>query len=107
MRHAHTAADRGMGHAADSAEHEIPGWIDAAVKRVGEFARHQHGMFTIEDCRQVLAGQGLEQPRALRSWGTVTRQAIKRGLILKTNRGAPAVSSNGSLKPLYRRGPSA
>jgi hypothetical protein len=37
-------------------------------------------------------------------WGHITRASIARGFIVKTDRTAPAASSNGSAKPLFRRG---
>lgn len=106
MRHARTAADRGIGRSADTAEREIPGWIAKAVAAVGVFARGQHGMFTMETCRWVIQ-QNLEQPNELRSWGQVTQQARKAGFIVKTNQSSPAYSSNGSPKPMWKKGPSA
>ncbi len=106
MRNAHAAADLGIGRSADSAEREIPGWIAKAVEAVGQFARGQHGMFTMETCRWVLQ-QTLEQPRELRSWGQVTKQAKAAGFIEATNQVSPTHSSNGSPKPMWRRGPKA
>ncbi len=106
LRNARIAADRAIGQSADSAEREIPGWIAKAVAAVGVFARGQHSLFTMETCRWVIQ-QNLEQPNELRSWGQVTRQAKAAGFIVVTRESSPTHSSNGSLKPMYRRGPAA
>jgi hypothetical protein len=103
MRHALIAADRGIDKSASSADTTVPGWTERAVERVRVFARAQAGFFTIEQCRWVLE-QEMEQPPELRAWGSVTRMALGRGFIEKTSSRAPAYSSNGSEKPMYRRG---
>lgn len=103
MRHALTAADHGIERSAGSADDASPGWTERAVERVREFARGQAGFFTIEQARWVLQ-QSMEQPPELRAWGAVTRMAMARGFIEKTNTRAPAYSSNGSEKPMWKKG---
>lgn len=89
---------------ADKADKAAPGWTNRAVELLGRFARHQQGVFTIEMARSVIEPE-LDAPHDLRAWGSVTRRAVTAGLIKRVSGStAPAVSSNGSPKPLYRRG---
>lgn len=107
MDHALAAGERGMERAADNAERNAPGWTADALELVRKFARNQGGaLFTVEAMRWVIQVE-LPTPPDLRSWGSVTRLATKRGYIAKTKRTAPTVSSNGSDRPLYVRGPKA
>lgn len=103
IRNAHAVADSAIARVADSAERAVPGWAKAALELVRVFARNQDGLFTIEQCRWVVQRQ-IDAPPDLRAWGVVTRMASARGFIERTNRSAPAYSSNGSDRPLYRRG---
>lgn len=96
----HAAAER----CADKADRLAPGWIESAVEGLRRFAAHQRCFFTIEAARAVVASE-LPPVGELRAWGRVTQLAVKRGFIERVKGGyAPAASSNGSEKPLYRRG---
>ena len=99
--------DAGMEPVRDSAEREVPNWTALALDAVRRFAAHQGGYFTMEQCRAVVQAELPHQPR-LRAWGGVTQSAIRAGFI-EPVRGqyAPAASSNGSPKPMYRKGPRA
>lgn len=92
--------------AADRAERTAPGWISDAVDALRRFARNQVAVFTIEQARCVIETQpGIPEPTDKRAWGHVTRRAEAEGFIERVRNGyAPATSSNGSPKPLYRRG---
>jgi len=61
-------------------------------------------MFTIEMVRSVV-GSEIDPPTDLRAWGHVTRRAVAEKLIERVPKTfSPAASSNGSPKPMYRRG---
>jgi hypothetical protein len=89
------------------ADRTDPGWSDRALQALQRFARNQHAVFTIEMARSVIAAE-VSQPHDLRAWGSITSKAVAAGFIQRVpGRTAPAASSNGSPKPLYRRGPKA
>lgn len=99
-------ADMGIDRVVDATERQSPDWLDKALARVRVFARAQAGLFTIEQARSVLESE-LPEPSDARVWGAVTRAAKAAEFIVPTNVHAPCASSNGSLKPMYRRGPKA
>lgn len=101
---AQTRAEIGMERAAQHADRVDPGWCERALQALTEFARGQEGAFTIETARFVLTANGLPPAPEERAWGYVTRAASKAGVIVMTDRMAKAVTSNGSPKPLWRRG---
>lgn len=86
--------------AADRAERLGPGWIETAIDEVRAFAQRFSGPFTIERAR--LHCSPLPDGADARAWGAITQAAMRRGFIEKTGEYAPAASSNGSPKPLYR-----
>lgn len=97
------ALDRGHSAAraaADKADEVAPGWTHAAAIEVLEFAMRATEPFTIEQARAFCmpAPEGADA----RSWGHVTRLAVKNGWIEATGGYAPAASSNGAPKRLYR-----
>ena len=81
-------------------------WCVTALEALRKFAAGQVGMWTIEMARSVIE-QDLDKPSDGRAWGFVTQAAVRAGYIVKTDKTAPAASSNGSGKPLFKRGPSA
>ena len=97
-------ADLGIERAAAKTHRVDPAWIEEAIGDL-RAALHFNVLpfnFTIEDarfhCRDLPPGcDG-------RVWGHITRQAVKLGIIEATGQYAPAASSNGSPKMLYRRG---
>lgn len=100
---------RERGHAmaeaaADRADRAIEGWTLMAVDAMRRFAAAQTGLFTIEMARMVLERE-LPKPTDGRAWGKVTTMA-KRAEYIEPVRNTyfPAASSNGSPKPVYRRG---
>lgn len=105
FRGARAAGDLGVERAAFKAERLAPGWVDRAAEDVRHYARHTDCDFTIEQARSMMTG--LPDGADGRSWGAVTRRAVALGYIERTGAYAPAASSNGSAKPLYRRGRSA
>lgn len=107
IERARARRDAGMERVRDAAEREVPNWTALALEAVRRFAGHQGGYFTMEQCRAIVESDLPHQPR-LRAWGGVTQSAIRAGFIEQV-RGqyAPAASSNGSPKPMYRRGPKA
>lgn len=102
------AADAGIKRAEDHAERTEPGWVDRAAEAVREVAQvaaahFVNGEFTVEQAR-ALNGSDLPPPPDGRAWGAVTRRALVLGYIEPTGGYAPAASSNGSPKRLYRAG---
>lgn len=77
-------------------------WVEQAVAALGAFARSTQSGFTIEQARAAIQS-ALPKPHDLRAWGQVTRMARSKGVIVQYGH-APAASSNGSPKPLYRAG---
>lgn len=96
-------ADMGIDRVTEATERHSPDWVNKALERLRAFARGQHGLFTIEQARAVLESE-LPEPSDARIWGAVTRQAKTAGIIERTKLYAPCASSNGSPKPMYRRG---
>lgn len=102
-------AARSTGHAAAEAcavkaDRLDPGWIESAVEALRRFARNQQCFFTIEAARGVIEYE-LPPVHEKRAWGRVTQVAVQREFIARVKGGyAPAASSNGSEKPLYRKG---
>lgn len=105
MAAAMAARDAGMQSSAEHAESDMPGWQDEAVEACKEAIDWQDDeQFTMERIRQLATWWfGLSIPPELRAWGAVTVRLIREGIIEKTGQYAPAASSNGSAKPLYRR----
>ena len=82
------------------------GWLALALERVRAFAAANPGVFTVEMMRQVLTE--VPAPPDLRAWGRVTQDAIRLGYIERVPKVViPAASSNGSVKPAWRRGANA
>jgi hypothetical protein len=107
MEAAHARAELGADRAAHSANSVCPGWLDLVLDRVRAFAATNPGIFSIEMMRGVI-GTEVPQPPDLRAWGRVTQDAIRLGYIERVPKVViPAASSNGSVKPAWRKGPKA
>ena len=107
LERARERASIGIDRAAEATERRIEGWCEQACEELRQFAKRQSGMFTVELARGAIE-QRLPAPRDLRAWGRVTRMAAARGFIQPVRcMYFPAASSNGSHKPVYRRGPKA
>ena len=91
---------QGARIAADKADSLAPGWVVAAAHQIFIYAVQATEPFTIEQAREhcMPTPEGADA----RSWGHVTRLAVRRGWIEPTGAYAPAASSNGSPKRLYR-----
>jgi len=99
-------ADAGIERAADKAERISEGWIETATEDLRRYAQQACDDFTIEQARVRCrpAPEGADS----RAWGAITRRAKTLGYIEQVpGRYAAAFSSNGSPKPVYRRGPRA
>lgn len=107
MDHAHARAEFGIERSAASADNATPGWCEQACEQLRQFAEGQGGMWTIELARMAIEKK-LPPPTDLRAWGQVVRMAATRGFIERVPGWAfPAASSNGSPKPVWKRGPKA
>lgn len=91
--------------AADKAERQVAEWTRKMAELVLHIAGDIPDDFTIEDVRSFCPP--MPKGTDARAWGHVTRLALKLGYIERTGRYAPATSSNGSPKPLYRIGAAA
>jgi hypothetical protein len=109
MARARAAGHEGAQRAADKTERVVdPDWTSNAVEAIRKFASQQPALFTMEMCRGVIELQGtVSAPTDKRAWGAATLCAVRAGYIERTKTYHPAVSSNGSDKPCYRRGPKA
>lgn len=105
LEHARQQGELGMYRAAVRAENEHRDWIERALAALLKYIQTlpHTAEFIIEDVRLAIEGQ-VPIPSNLRSWGPVTKAAIKRFYIIDTGRMSPAKSSHASKKPLYRRG---
>lgn len=90
----------GAARAADKAERLDVGWINQATDALIKFYRDNPGEHMIEQAR--IDCPPLPDGADARAWGYITRRALRLGFIEKTGRFAPAKTSNGSPKPLYR-----
>lgn len=90
----------GIARSQQSAEHSTPGWTEMAALCLCGYAQ-THDTFTIEEAR---AAMSVPEPPELRAWGSATQMAQRRGWIERTGTYRQATSSNGSEKPVYRRG---
>jgi hypothetical protein len=102
---------RAEGHAAAerAANAAPPGWARAAAVSLWAAARllRENGRdrFTIEELRSMMAWT-VPRPPDLRAWGHATRIAVASDWLRQIHRDhGSAVSSNGSLKPVYSIGP--
>ncbi len=86
---AHALRDEGMARALDHAETDCPGWSDTAMAFLKRYAE-EHAEFT---AFMVTAASELDRSFPLvsnpRAWGQVYRQAMKMGVIEKTDRFMP------------------
>lgn len=96
-------ADAGIARVTLATERRVPGWVDMAIERLRSWAQARPEPFTIEIARAAIE-PGLPEPSDGRVWGAVTRAAVRAGVIEPTGGFAPAASSNGSPKRLYRGG---
>ena len=87
----------GMAAAEEAANRAQQGWSDralAALLTTGQRLGH----FTIDQLRREA---GVESPTDERAWGGVIKRAARLGIIVRVGY-APAASSHGSPKPVWR-----
>jgi len=108
MQDARERADTGIERAMAATDAADPQWADDALQAVRKFAAAQAKgvMFTAELLRLAVERAGLRKPpRDARSWGGIIRAAAGAEFIERVHGAThPAASSNGSPKPVYRRG---
>jgi hypothetical protein len=95
-------AEKGIKDSADHADAVEAGWTYQALAYLRQFISTPREPFLIEDLRAWAESNGLPAPANNKAWGKVTRMAVSRKLIEKAG-AAAAVSSNHSLKHLWRR----
>lgn len=76
-------------------------WSISALAAVEAYALNTRGMFLTEDVRAYYKDT-LDLPHDGRAWGQVMRQAVRNGSIVHCGF-APAKTSNGSAKVMWRR----
>ena len=100
-------ASDGIARAEDHAEDASPGWVDRAILHMRVFIAEElwktsgSRLFLIEQARGHAYKAGLESPPDNRAWGAVARKA-ERDKVIEPYSVAPATSSNGSRKVLWR-----
>lgn len=97
--HARLRADDGIARARRHADQVRRDWTQNAVDALRAWASCR-GEFLLEDFR---AAGLVPEPPDFHAWGAVTRVAAQQGVIVATGRVKPAYTSNGSLKPTWRR----
>ena len=102
---AHARGIAGMNLAASNADFCSPGWTALALERLRAYVATLpfDKDFIVEDVRLAIQAD-LPEVFELRAWGAVTKAAIRHQFFATTGRFMPAVSSNCSPKPVYRRG---
>lgn len=90
----------GAERAASKAVRLDEGWIHKATDALIKFYRENQGEYMIEEAREFCPP--LPDGADARAWGYITRRVLNLGFIKKTGSFAPAKTSNGSPKPLYR-----
>lgn len=88
----------GIERAGDHAGDE---WKRRAVGYVREFAARSSAPFLAEQVREFAETRGFDAPADCRAWGAVMQRA-QRERIVQAHAYAPARSSNGSVKVLWR-----
>lgn len=101
---ANARQDLGMTSSLQHANSAVPGWGEHALALLRQYACLQAEPFTIEQFRAWAYGRGLPVPAEERSFGSVTRKAIRGGVMVRVGY-APATSSNNSPKATYVRVP--
>lgn len=76
-------------------------WQTQALGYVREFASRVTGTFLAEDVREYAQERGFADPPDARAWGVVMQRA-QRERVVQSYAYAPARSSNGSPKVLWR-----
>lgn len=99
MAQARAARDEGMRRVEAHANADEPAWAEYAYEFLLNFA-HGCEEFKIEDVRAAAAGHVPDPPDA-RAWGPVAFRAARKGRI-EVARYAPAATSHGSPKPVWR-----
>lgn len=103
MAAAKERAALGMSRAARRAARVSIGYVEVALQAVKRYAASNPGEWTTEQMRSVLEPDLPPVPEA-RVWGYIVVQAIKAGYMERVPRKfAPAASSNGCPKPLWKR----
>lgn len=99
MDKARKARDEGMRRVESHTEDDIPGWGERAYAFLIDYA-HTGAEFRIEDVRAAAVGVIPDPPDA-RAWGPVAFRAARNKRI-EVVRYAPAASSHGSPKPVWK-----
>lgn len=95
----------GMNRAVSHANRVVDKWSDIARNAVINFLKSKDDdyLFIIEDVRSEIDNK-IPPPPDLRSWGSVTQSLVRHHDIEATDLFRKAASSNGSPKPVYKKG---
>lgn len=76
------AAGEAMEQVESSTERKLPGWKEAALAEVHEFAKVTKE-FTAEQFRFAMQEKGFPKPEEPRAWGPVFHKAARNGWIIR------------------------
>ena len=93
--------DEGISRAVEHADRVRDEWSAEAFNFLCDYARTSVPPFLVEEARAAAESAGLECPTDNRAWGGVVQRAVRAGIIVRAG-AAPALTSNCSLKPLWR-----
>lgn len=89
---------------AQVAESSGAAWRERALGYVREFVARVNGPFLAEDIREFAQERGFADPPDARAWGVVMQRAAREHIV-QSFAYAPARSSNGSPKVLWKASP--
>jgi hypothetical protein len=102
MKAAHERADDGAKRAAEHADRVRAAWTQGAFDCLVVWLTWYPESFLAEQFVTECIGNGYAPPPDARAWGAVIQRAARKGCIVKVGY-APAATSNGSPKVLWRR----
>lgn len=112
LQQARTKGEAGAQQAANNCG---PEWMESALTCVRWFAKvrqrqadhlgleDRYGSWTVEEARLWAYAHDLPVAKSERAWGAVTQRAIREGIITPTGSYRATISSNGSVRALYRK----
>lgn len=93
--------DQGIERSAARANRAESEWTGQALGMLTAYASQVGRPFLVEEARPWAEARGLPPPPDARSWGAVTRSAIRKNRIRDSGEMARSASSNNSKKTLW------